>query len=204
MSSDADETTAPHPGAGDGPEAVDRAEVPVPGLAGRTMGQYEVLSKLGAGGMGEVYRARDPQLRREVAIKVLPDRLARDPEQLARLKREARVLAALNHPNIATLYGFESSGATAFLVMELVPGETLADVVCRGPVPAERALDIAGQVADALEAAHGKGITHRDIKPANVKVTPEGRVKVLDFGLAKTTGPGDAAGSTSATVAGTY
>ncbi len=204
MSSDADETIAALRGPGDGPAATDDTQTLAPAPADRTMGQYEVLSKLGKGGMGEVYRARDTQLHREVAIKVLPEELARDPEQLARLKREARVLAALNHPNIATLYGFESSGGTAFLVMELVPGETLADVVRTGPVPLKRALAIAGQVADALEAAHGKGITHRDIKPANVKVTPEGRVKVLDFGLAKATGLTDLAGTASLTIARTY
>ena len=204
MPSDADETIASPRSAGDRPTAPDDAQVLAPDLAGRTMGQYEVLSKLGKGGMGEVYRARDTQLHREVAIKVLPEQLARDPEQLARLKREARVLAALNHPNIATLYGFESSGGTAFLVMELVPGETLADVVRSGPVPLERVLGIAGQVADALEAAHSQGITHRDIKPANVKVTPDGRVKVLDFGLAKTTGVADVAVTASLTIVRTY
>jgi tetratricopeptide (TPR) repeat protein/tRNA A-37 threonylcarbamoyl transferase component Bud32 len=204
MSSDTDETITPLRSPGGGPAAKDGTQELAPDLPRRTMGQYEVLSKLGKGGMGEVYRARDTQLHREVAIKVLPEQLARDPEQLARLKREARVLAALNHPNIATLYGFETSGGTAFLVMELVPGETLADVVRSGPVPLQRALAIAGQVADALEAAHGKGITHRDVKPANVKVTPDGRVKVLDFGLAKTTGVVDIVGTASLTIARTY
>ena len=204
MPSEADETIAPPPSPGDRPAVPDDAQSHAPDLSGRTMGQYEVLSRLGKGGMGEVYRARDTQLHREVAIKVLPEELARDPEQIARLKREARVLAALNHPNIATLYGFESSGGTAFLVMELVPGETLADTARSGPVPLERVLAIAGQVADALEAAHGKGITHRDIKPANVKVTPDGRVKVLDFGLAKTTGVADIVGTASLTIVRTY
>ena len=136
--------------------------------------------------MGEVYQAHDTKLGRDVAIKVLPEAFAHDAERLARFQREAKMLAALNHPNIATIYGLEQSGGTHYLVMELVPGETLAQRVKRdGAVPIEEALDIARQIAEALEAAHEKGIIHRDLKPANVKVTPEGKVKVLDFGLAK-------------------
>jgi len=190
------------------PDPVDAAGRDPRGLAsdltGRTLGRYEILSKLGEGGMGEVYRARDTELRREVAIKVLPGRLASDADRLARLKREARTLAALNHPNIATLYEFQSAGDTEFLAMELVLGDTLRDFIARGEVPLEQALMIAGQVADALEAAHEKGITHRDIKPANIKVTPDGRVKVLDFGLAKSTTVPEVAGTASLTVARTY
>ena len=148
--------------------------------AGTRLGPYEILSVLGAGGMGEVYRAHDSRLSRDVAIKTLPSTFADNAERLERFGREARVLASLNHPNIAAVYGLEKSGQLNHLVMELVEGTTLS-----GPVPLEKALDYARQVAEALEAAHAKGIIHRDIKPANVKVTPEGRVKVLDFGLAK-------------------
>ena len=147
-------------------------------LLGRQFGPYRIVSPLGAGGMGEVYRAHDSKLGRDVAIKTLPAEFARDPERLARFRREARTLASLNHPNIAAIYGLEESGRVDCLVLELVEGETL-----RGPLPVERALDYARQVAEALEAAHDKGIIHRDLKPANVKVTPQGRVKVLDFGL---------------------
>ena len=136
--------------------------------------------------MGEVYQAHDTKLGRDVAIKVLPEAFAHDPERLSRFQREAKMLAALNHPNIATIYGLEQSNGTSYLVMELVSGETLAERVKReGAVPIEEALTIAKQIAEALEAAHEKGIIHRDLKPANVKVTPEGKVKVLDFGLAK-------------------
>jgi serine/threonine protein kinase len=130
--------------------------------------------------MGEVYRALDRQLGREVALKVLPEAFARDPERLARFEREAKVLASLNHPNIAAIYGIEEGA----LVMELVEGPTLADRIAQGPVPLEETLEIARQIADALEASHEKGITHRDLKPANIKITPQGVVKVLDFGLA--------------------
>ena len=149
-------------------------------LLGRQFGPYRIVSPLGAGGMGEVYRAHDSKLGRDVAIKTLPHEFARDPERLARFRREARTLASLNHPNIAAIYGLEESGEVDCLVLELVEGETL-----RGPLPVQTALDYARQVAEALEAAHDKGIIHRDLKPANVKVTPQGRVKVLDFGLAK-------------------
>jgi tetratricopeptide (TPR) repeat protein len=204
MTSDPEENTSPLPRPDLEPAAGHDARRLALDLTGRTLGHYEILSKIGAGGMGEIYRARDTELHREIAIKVLPDRLAHDPDRLARLKREARTLAALNHPNIATLYGFESVGDTEFLAMELVPGDTLADLVRRGALPLGQALAVAGQVADALEAAHEKGITHRDIKPANIKVTPEGRVKVLDFGLAKSTGIAEVAGTASLTVARTY
>jgi serine/threonine-protein kinase len=155
---------------------------------GTKLGTYEITSHIGSGGMGEVYEAHDSKLGRDVAIKVLPERFSRDPERLARFQREAKLLASLNHPNIATIHGLEESSDTHYLVMELVPGETLAQRIKRdGALPVEEALTIARQMAEALEAAHGseKAIIHRDLKPANVKVTPEGRVKVLDFGLAK-------------------
>jgi eukaryotic-like serine/threonine-protein kinase len=153
--------------------------------AGTRLGAYEILSVLGAGGMGEVYRARDTRLGREVAIKVVLDAFAADADRVARFQREARVLASLNHPHIAALYGMEEADGRHFLVMELVEGETLADRLRRGPMPLAEALAIAIQIVDALEAAHEKGIVHRDLKPANVKVTPDDTVKVLDFGLAK-------------------
>jgi eukaryotic-like serine/threonine-protein kinase len=151
---------------------------------GTRLGPYEIVAPLGVGGMGEVYRARDPRLGREVAVKVLPASFSGDPETLDRFEREAKVLASLNHPNIAAIYGFEESGAPA-LVMELVEGPTLADRLLRGPLPPEEALLVARQIADALECAHERGIVHRDLKPANVKVTADGTVKLLDFGLAK-------------------
>src|SRR6201981_25925 len=153
---------------------------------GSKLGSYEILSAIGAGGMGEVYQAHDTKLGRDVAIKVLPGAFAHDSERLSRFQREAKMLAALNHPNIATIYGLEQSGSTSYLVLELVSGEKLAEDAKRdGPVLVEEALTIAKQIAEALETAHEKGIIHRDLKPANVKVTPEGKVKVLDFGLAK-------------------
>jgi len=153
---------------------------------GTRLGTYEIAAPIGAGGMGEVYQAHDTKLGRDVAIKVLPEAFARDAARLSRFQREAKMLASLNHPNIATIYGLEDSNATNYLVMELVPGDTLADRIQRdGAIPAVEALAIARQIAEALEAAHEKGIIHRDLKPANVKVTPEGKVKVLDFGLAK-------------------
>ena len=151
---------------------------------GAKLGPYEVISPLGKGGMGEVYRAKDTKLDREVAIKVLPVAFANDQERLARFEREAKVLASLNHPNIAQIYGLEESHAGRALVMELVPGQTL-----KGPLPLEEALRIASLVADALEAAHDKGIVHRDLKPANIMLTPQGAIKVLDFGLAAVTQP---------------
>jgi serine/threonine protein kinase len=165
----------------------------VPSVAvGPQLGPYRIVSALGRGGMGEVFRARDPKLERDVALKTLPAEYASEPGWLARFHREARTLAALNHPNIAAIYGLEEADGVHFLVMELVEGETLADRLDRERtsghrgLPLDDTLSIAHQVAEALEAAHAKGITHRDIKPANVKLTPEGRVKVLDFGLAKT------------------
>jgi Tol biopolymer transport system component len=154
--------------------------------AGTRLGSYEITGAIGAGGMGEVYQAHDTKLGRDVAIKVLPEAFAHDPERLSRFQREAKMLASLNHPNIATIHGLEQLNGTSYLVMELVSGETLAERVKReGALPIEEALTICRQIAEALEAAHEKGIIHRDLKPANVKVTSEGKVKVLDFGLAK-------------------
>jgi serine/threonine protein kinase len=166
----------------------------MPLSAGTRVGPYEIVSLLGAGGMGEVYRARDAHLNRDVAIKVLPESVAADPDRLARFVREAQTLGALNHPNIAQLYGFEAS-ATA-LIMELVPGDDLSVLMARGPIPVADALPIARQLADALEAAHDQGIVHRDLKPANIKLRADGAVKVLDFGLAKALTP-DTMGATS-------
>ena len=157
----------------------------MPLTVGEKLGVYEILSPLGAGGMGEVYRARDSKLGREVAIKVLPEEFTQHPQKLARFEREARLLASLNHPGIATLHGLEEAEGKPFLVMELVEGETLAEQISRGPVPVTEALTLSQQIAEALEAAHEKGVIHRDLKPANIKVDPEGHVKVLDFGLAK-------------------
>jgi eukaryotic-like serine/threonine-protein kinase len=153
--------------------------------AGTKLGPYEILSAIGAGGMGEVYRARDPKLGRDVAIKVLPEAFANDAQRMARFQREAKVLASLDHPNIASIYGLEDSGGTRALVMQLVEGPTLADRIKAGPIPVDETARIARQIADALEYAHERGIIHRDLKPANVKVTNDDAVKVLDFGLAK-------------------
>jgi eukaryotic-like serine/threonine-protein kinase len=153
--------------------------------AGHRVGPYEIVAPLGAGAMGEVYRARDTKLHRIVALKVLPERFALDPDRLARFTREAQLLATLNHPNIGAIYGLEELSGAQALVLELVDGQTLAERTARGPIPLEEALTIARQIAEAVEAAHEKGIIHRDLKPANIKVTPDGRVKVLDFGLAK-------------------
>jgi len=152
---------------------------------GRQVGNYQFVSLAGAGGMGEVYRARDTKLKREVAIKVIPDEFSRDPERISRFQREAQLLASLNHPNIAAIYDLEELNGSRFLILEMVEGETLADQIQRGPIPVEEALKIALQIAEALEAAHEKNVIHRDLKPANIKVTAEGTVKVLDFGLAK-------------------
>ena len=156
---------------------------------GVRLGPDEVIAQLGAGGMGEVWRATDTNLKRAVAIKVLPEAVAADRERLARFQREAEVLAALNHPNIAHIHGLEKSAGTTAIVMELVEGPTLADRIARGPLSVDEALAIAKQIADALEAAHEQGIIHRDLKPANVKVRDDGTVKVLDFGLAKAREP---------------
>jgi serine/threonine-protein kinase len=160
--------------------------------AGARLGNYEILASLGSGGMGEVYRARDTKLGREVAIKILLGAVATDRDRLARLEREARVLASLNHSNIATLYGFETAVDTTFLVMELVEGETLGDRIARGPIAADEAIPIFVAIAEGLEAAHAQGIVHRDLKPANIKISREGVVKILDFGLAKAMAPADA------------
>jgi len=160
-------------------------------LVGRRIGPYAVHSLLGAGGMGEVYRARDVRLGRDVAIKILPDTFSRDPQRRARFDREARLLAALNHPHIAAIYGVEDSDGIPALVLEFVEGDTLAERIARGPLLTDEALHVAAQIAEALDAAHEKGIVHRDLKPANIKITPDGIVKVLDFGLAKATLAGD-------------
>jgi serine/threonine-protein kinase len=157
---------------------------PLPLIPGTRLGPYEIVSALGVGGMGEVYRARDTKLNRDVAIKVLLPAVANDPDRLARFSREAQVVASLNHPNIAHIHGLEESDGTRALVMELVEGPTLADRIGIGPIPLDEALPIAKQIAEALEAAHEQGIIHRDLKPANIKVRPDGTVKVLDFGLA--------------------
>ena len=154
-------------------------------MIGSRLGTYEITAKLGEGGMGEVYRATDSRLKREVAIKVLPAAFTEDKERLARFEREAQLLAQLNHPNIAQIYGMETSGATHALVMELVPGPTLAERLESGPLSFAESLTFALQIALALEEAHEKGIVHRDLKPQNVKASSEGKAKVLDFGLAK-------------------
>src|SRR3954470_20695761 len=156
---------------------------------GSRLGAYEITGVIGAGGMGEVYRARDARLKREVALKVLHSSVAQDADRVARFQREAEVLASLNHPHIAQIYGIEEAGGTTTLVMELVEGEDLAERIARGPIPVEEALPIARQVADALETAHERGIVPRDLNPANIKVRPDGTVKVLDFGLARGASP---------------
>jgi eukaryotic-like serine/threonine-protein kinase len=153
--------------------------------AGARLGPYVILDAIGAGGMGEVYRARDAKLNRDVALKILPEAFTLDGDRVARFRREAQLLASLNHPNIAAIYGFEDSGDTHALVLELVEGPTLADRIANGPIPLDEALSIAKQIAEALEAAHEQGIVHRDLKPANIKLRDDGTVKVLDFGLAK-------------------
>ena len=175
-------------------------------MVGKTLGHYKILAPLGKGGMGEVYRARDTKLGRDVAVKVLPEELSADSDRLARLEREAHLLAALNHPNIATIHALEEDQGARFLVLELVKGESLEQRLAAGPLPVEQALELNKQIAEALEAAHGEGIIHRDLKPANVVITPDGRVKVLDFGIAKTVDAGATDVGTLATnltVAGT-
>ncbi|MCC6652079.1 MAG: serine/threonine-protein kinase [Candidatus Eisenbacteria bacterium] len=173
----------------------------MPLAAGDRLGLYEIVAPLGAGGMGEVYRARDTRLDRVVAIKVLPEAFAADPERLARFEREARLLASLNHPNIAVLHGLEIDGGRRFIAMEFVDGVSLAQRLISGPLPLDEALDVARQVATALEAAHDGGVVHRDLKPGNVMLRPDGTVKVLDFGLAKGTAgsPSDSSLSMSPT-----
>ena len=154
-------------------------------MIGKTLVHYEISAQIGRGGMGEVYQAKDTKLGRDVAIKVLPEEFARDSDRVARFQREAKLLASLNHPNIAAIHGLEESDGTHFLVMELIEGDTLRDRIKSGPIPVEEALRLALQMTEALEAAHEKGVIHRDLKPANIKVTPDGKVKILDFGLAK-------------------
>src|SRR3989442_6783753 len=157
--------------------------------AGSRLGPYEILAPIGAGGMGEVYRARDPKLNRRIAIKILPETTATDAERRARFEREARTIAALNHPNIVTIYSVEEANGVLLLTMELVEGKPLADLIVKGGLSLGQILALAIPMADAVSAAHQKGIAHRDLKPANVMVTADGRVKVLDFGLAKLTEP---------------
>jgi Tol biopolymer transport system component len=166
-------------------------------MPGTHLGPYQVTAQIGVGGMGEVYRATDTNLKRDVAIKVLPTAVATDPDRLARFQREAQVLAALNHPNIAQIHGLEKADGATALVMELVEGPTLADRIAKGPIPVDEALSMAKQIAEALEAAHDRGIVHRDLKPANVKVRNDGMVKVLDFGLAKALDPAHGSGLTA-------
>ena len=160
-------------------------------LSGRRVGAYQVRERIGAGGMGEVYRAHDTKLSRDVAIKILPRLFTGDPERLARFEREARVLASLNHPHIGAIYGLEDADGIRALVLELVEGETLAERIARGALPLRDALAIARQIADALETAHEQGVVHRDLKPANIKIRSDGTVKVLDFGIAKILDPAE-------------
>ncbi len=160
--------------------------------AGQRIGHYEIVSALGAGGMGEVYLAHGAKLKRDVALKILPASVSDDVERLTRFEREARVLASFNHPHIAAIYGVEETDGVRALVLGLVEGPTLAEPLGRGPMPLREALSAARQIAEALDAAHEKGIVHRDLKPANIKVTPDGTVKVLDFGIAKMRAPDEA------------
>jgi serine/threonine-protein kinase len=165
---------------------------------GARLGAYEVIDRLGAGGMGEVYRARDSRLARDVAIKVLPAAFSYDAERMGRFQREATVLASLNHPNIACIYGLEEHEGLRALIIELVDGEDLSQRLRRGPIPLEEAIPLARQITDALEYAHERGIVHRDLKPANIMLNSEGRVKVLDFGLAKAMSDESVAGAATA------
>src|SRR5262252_4711397 len=157
----------------------------MPLAPGARLGLFEILGPLGAGGMGEVYRARDTRLGREVALKVLPEAFARDPVRVGRFSREARMLASVNHPSIAAIYGAEEDGGIRYLVLELVPGDTLAERMAAGALSLDESLSFARQIAEALEAAHERGVVHRDLKPSNNKVPPDGKIKVLDLGLAK-------------------
>ena len=150
-------------------------------MIGKMLGHYRIIEKLGGGGMGVVCKAEDTNLSGQVAIKILPDEFAHDAERLARFEREAKLLASLNHPNIASIYGLEQADGRPFLVLELVEGQTLAERLKKGRIPLDETLNICRQIAEGLEAAHEKGIIHRDLKPANVKITPEGKVKILDF-----------------------
>ena len=166
----------------------------MPLTPGTILGQYEIRSPLGAGGMGEVYRAHDARLDREVAIKVLPESFASDPERLRRFEQEARAAAALNHPNILVVYQMATHEGVSYMVTEILDGETLRERLRRGPIPLRKAVDYAMQIAHGLAAAHDKGITHRDLKPENLFVTRDGRVKILDFGLARLGTPREASG----------
>src|SRR6516164_8662241 len=157
----------------------------MPLTIGSQLGSHEITALLGKGGMGEVYRARDLKLKREVAIKILPDEFSRDADRVSRFQREAEVLASLNHSNIAAIYNLEEAGGVRFLVLELVEGQTLSERVKRGAIPIDESLNIARSICEALAAAHDQGIVHRDLKPDNIKIRPDGMVKVLDFGLAK-------------------
>ena len=173
---------------------------------GTRLGHYDVTALLGEGGMGQVWQATDTQLNRQVALKILPDAFAADPDRLARFQREAQVLASLNHPNIGGIHGLEESDGVRALVLELVEGPTLADRIAKGPIPLDEALSIAKQIAEALEAAHEAGVIHRDLKPGNIKVRADGTVKILDFGLAKALDPaaeGDPSQSPTLTAAAT-
>ena len=161
----------------------------MPAESGQTLSHYRLVEKIGEGGMGVVWKAEDTKLDRQVAVKILPEEFARDAQRLARFEREAKLLASLSHPNIAAIHGLEASDGVHFLVLELVPGKTLAELLQSGPLPLEESLDICRQVAEGFEAAHTNGVIHRDLKPANVIVTPDGIVKVLDFGLAKALDP---------------
>src|SRR5689334_21675725 len=175
----------------------------MPLAAGARLGSYEIVAALGAGGMGEVYRARDPRLGRDVALKVLPAEFASSPDRLKRFQREAQAVAALNHPNIVVLYSIEAEAGTRFLTMELVEGQSLDHLVAAGGLPIPRVLEFAIALAEALTAAHEKGVVHLDLKPANIMVAADGRLKVLDFGLAKLAGPEGAASHTAGLLSAT-
>src|SRR6516165_2832963 len=184
------------------PDTIRTQESPLSIDVGTRLGNHEITALLGKGGMGEVYRARDTRLKREVAIKILPDEFARDSDRVSRFQREAEVLASLNHPGIATIYDLQEASGFRYLVLELVEGDTLSDRLKRSPFSLEEALNVGKSICEALEAAHEKGIVHRDLKPANVKITSDGKAKVLDFGLAKAieAGPASAVLSNSPTM----